>query len=83
MARIDVQACGTVRLDLASGRPTRAPSSFHKISIEHLHRYLSEFELRFNERRNLERFENMVSMTAQTSPLTYRALVDGADPVPF
>jgi len=57
--------------------------SFHKISIKHLHRYLSEFEFRFNERKNGERFEKMVSMTAQTSPLTYRRLVDGIDPVPF
>lgn len=57
--------------------------SFHKISIKHLHRYLSEFEFRFNERGNKVRFEKMVSMTAQTSPLPYRTLVDGADPIPF
>jgi transposase-like protein len=51
--------------------------SFHRVSIKHLHRYLSEFEYRFNERKNAERFEQMVSKTAQTSPLTYRTLVDG------
>jgi transposase-like protein len=56
--------------------------SFHRVSIKHLHRYLSEFETRFNERKNTQRFEKMVSRTAQASPLTYRALVDGSVPIP-
>jgi transposase-like protein len=51
--------------------------SFHRVSIKHLHRYLSEFEFRFNERKNTGRFEKMVSRTAAASPLTYRALVHG------
>jgi hypothetical protein len=49
--------------------------SFHRVSIKHLHRYLSEFELRFNERKSSDRFEQMVTRTAQTSPLTYRKLI--------
>jgi len=51
--------------------------SFHRVSIKHLHRYLSEFEYRFNERKSDDRFEGMVSRTARTSPLPYRKLVDG------
>lgn len=31
--------------------------SFHHISIKHLHRYLSEFETRFNARKSDDRFE--------------------------
>lgn len=53
--------------------------SFHRVSIKHLHRYLSEFETRFNERKSTDRFEKMVSKTAQTSPLPYRALI--AEPI--
>ncbi len=49
--------------------------SFHRVSIKHLHRYLSEFERRFNERKSTTRFEDMVSRTAQTSPLTYQKLI--------
>lgn len=49
--------------------------SFHRVSIKHLHRYLSEFETRFNERKSTTRFEDMVSRTAQTSPLPYRKLI--------
>ncbi len=56
--------------------------SFHRVSIKHLFRYLNEFEHRFNERKNPQRFEAMVSRTAKTSPLTYRTLVDGPEPIP-
>jgi transposase-like protein len=49
--------------------------SFHRVSIKHLHRYLSEFEHRFNERKDGMRFENLVSRTGQTSPLPYRKLI--------
>jgi hypothetical protein len=55
--------------------------SFHRVSIKHLHRYLSEFEHRFNQRKNTQRFEQMVSQTAKASPLTYRTLVDGPAPL--
>ncbi|MGA8530380.1 MAG: IS1595 family transposase [Acidobacteriaceae bacterium] len=49
--------------------------SFHRVSIKHLHRYLSEFEHRFNERKNGQRFEDVVSRTAQTAPLPYQKLI--------
>jgi hypothetical protein len=49
--------------------------SFHRVSIKHLYRYLNEFEFRFNERKNLSRFEQMVGRTAQTSPLPYQKLI--------
>jgi hypothetical protein len=49
--------------------------SFHRVSIKHLHRYLSEFEHRFNERKSATRFEDMVSRTGRTSPLPYRTLI--------
>jgi transposase-like protein len=58
--------------------------SFHRVSIKHLHRYLSEFEYRFNERKSEDRFGGMVSRTAQTSPLPYRTLIQKPEPTePF
>ena len=57
--------------------------NFHAVSIKHLHRYLSEFEFRFNERKNLQRFEKVVSRIAQTSPLLYRELVADPTEKPF
>lgn len=45
--------------------------SYHKVSIKHLHRYLSEFETRFNGRKATDRFE----------PTLRRML--GADPMPY
>jgi len=49
--------------------------SFHRVSIKHLHRYLREFELRFNERKAADRFTDMVARIARTSPLTYQNLI--------
>ena len=49
--------------------------SFHRVSIKHLHRYLAEFQHRFNERKAEDRFKDLVMRVAQTSPLTYRKLV--------
>jgi hypothetical protein len=49
--------------------------SFHRVSIKHLHRYLSEFEHRFNHRKSDNRFEEMVSRTGRTSPLPYQKLI--------
>jgi transposase-like protein len=48
--------------------------SFHRVSIKHLHRYLSEFEFRFNERRNAERFQKTLGHMMQTAPMPYAAL---------
>jgi len=50
--------------------------SFHHVSAKHLHRYLSEFDHRFNRRKTPTRFIDLVTRTGQTSPLPYRKLVD-------
>lgn len=49
--------------------------SFHHISAKHLHRYLSEFEHRFNRRKMATRFNDLVARGGRTSPLPYRKLV--------
>lgn len=49
--------------------------SYHAVSIKHLHRYLAEFEYRFNNRKTADRFTEMVKRTAQFSPLPFRELV--------
>jgi hypothetical protein len=51
--------------------------SFHQISAKHLHRYLAEFECRFNIRRFDDRFIAIVSRMMQTQPMSYRALTAG------
>jgi hypothetical protein len=48
--------------------------SFHRVSIKHLHRYLTEFEYRFNERKNTDRFEKTLGRLLQAIPLQYKAL---------
>ena len=53
--------------------------SFHRISIKHLHRYLAEFQYRFNARNDADRFERMVRRLLQTDTMQYRQLI--ADPV--
>ena len=50
--------------------------SFHRVSIEHLHRYLSEFEWRFNERRAADRFSATLKRMVITDPLTYADLTE-------
>jgi transposase-like protein len=49
--------------------------SFHHVSAKHLHRYLSEFNHRFNRRKMPARFTDLVTRSGQTSPLPYRELV--------
>jgi hypothetical protein len=49
--------------------------SFHRISIKHLHRYLSEFEYRFNRRQNANRFEETLSRMAKVKPMPFENLV--------
>ncbi len=53
--------------------------SFHRISIKHLHRYLAEFQYRFNARNDADRFERMVQRLLQTETMEYKQLI--ADPV--
>jgi transposase-like protein len=45
--------------------------NFHIVSIKHLHRYLSEFEFRFNERKNIHRFQKTLGRMMQAEPLEY------------
>src|SRR5204862_7136859 len=53
--------------------------SFHRISIKHLHRYLAEFQYRFNARNDADRFERMVRRLLQTDTMQYKQLI--AEPV--
>jgi transposase-like protein len=51
--------------------------SFHRVSIKHLHRYLAEFEWRFNARKDANRFEQtvgrMLNSGAMPSRRAYRS----------
>jgi transposase-like protein len=53
--------------------------SFHMISGKHLHRYLSEFEYRFNERKDPFRFENTVCNMTETEAMPYAELIGKID----
>ena len=48
--------------------------SFHRVSIKHLHRYLTEFEYRFNARKAADRFSMTLSEMMGTQPMPYAAL---------
>jgi hypothetical protein len=48
--------------------------SFHIVSIKHLHRYLAEFEFRFNERKNPQRFQKTLARMMQAEPVEYKFL---------
>ena len=48
--------------------------SFHRVTIKHLHRYLSEFEYRFNNRKNPEMFADTVRRMTKSGALQYKAL---------
>jgi len=48
--------------------------SFHRVSIKHLHRYLSEFEYRFNARCASHRFEMAVGEMVTTKPMQFKEL---------
>jgi transposase-like protein len=52
--------------------------SFHRVSIKHLHRYLTEFEFRFNERRNVDRFKLTVTEMLKTKPMPMKQLTADA-----
>ena len=49
--------------------------SFHRVSIKHLHRYLSEFEYRFNQRKAQDRFSMTVAAMLKEIPMPYKQLV--------
>jgi hypothetical protein len=48
--------------------------SFHRVSIKHLHRYLTEFEFRFNERSNGARFDKTAQRMLKCKTMPYKAL---------
>jgi len=57
---------------------------FHKLSAKHLHRYLAEFEYRFNHRHSHEMFAEIVRRLAGIKPLPFATLTsDPAADVPF
>jgi len=49
--------------------------SFHKVSHKHLHRYLSEFEYRFNGRKEPDLFGQTVARMVGTGNLEYKELI--------
>jgi transposase-like protein len=49
--------------------------SYHRISIKHLHRYLSEFETRFNARKAEDRFNPVLRRMLGVDPMPYADLV--------
>jgi transposase-like protein len=49
--------------------------SFHRVSIKHLHRYLSEFEFRFNIRKDEDRFSKTLRRMAGIAPMPYVELI--------
>lgn len=48
--------------------------SFHRVSIKHLHRYLAEFEWRFNARKDDDRFEQTVGRMLRSNAIQYKEL---------
>lgn len=48
--------------------------SYHRVSIKHLHRYLSEFEFKWNNRENQEVFAAVIAGLVVKSALRYKAL---------
>lgn len=51
--------------------------SFHRVSIKHLHRYLSEFEYRFNARKAADRFNMTLANMLGVAPMPYAELTAG------
>jgi hypothetical protein len=49
--------------------------SFHSVSGKHLHRYLSEFEYRFNRRKDADLFGATVASMVGTKEMKYRELI--------
>ncbi|MFC5864268.1 IS1595 family transposase [Acidicapsa dinghuensis] len=49
--------------------------SYHQVSIKHLHRYLSEFETRFNARKEKDRFNPTLRRMLGVEPMPYAELV--------
>ena len=50
--------------------------SFHQISVKHLHRYLSEFQFRWNNRKHQEIFMLVIAALVIGSALPYAKLIE-------
>jgi transposase-like protein len=49
--------------------------SFHQVSIKHLHRYLSEFQFRWNNRESQQMFAMVIAALVIGSALPYAELI--------
>jgi transposase-like protein len=56
--------------------------SFHQISVKHLHRYLSEFQFRWNSRETQEIFMLVVAALVIGTALPYKKLIESIDEQP-
>jgi len=56
---------------------------YHKLSAKHLHRYLSEFEYRFNRRNNADVFIETVRRLCGFKPLRFAERTSDPEAVPF
>lgn len=50
--------------------------SYHQVSIKHLHRYLSEFQFKWNNRKNAEMFALVIAALVIGTALTYNDLIE-------
>jgi hypothetical protein len=51
--------------------------SFHRVSIKHLHRYLTEFEYRLNARKAADRFNMTLANMLEAKTMPYAELTAG------
>jgi hypothetical protein len=56
--------------------------SFHQISVKHLHRYLSEFQFRWNNRKAQEIFALVIAALVIGSAMPYQELIAAVDAEP-
>lgn len=56
--------------------------SYHQISIKHLHRYLAEFQFRWNNRKTQDIFVLVIAALVIGHALTYKELVASVDTQP-
>jgi transposase-like protein len=73
---------GEVSTNVAEGYFSQLKRSIdgthHHVSVEHLHRYLSEFDFRYNTRKANDSVRMRALMTTTARRLTYKPLIDGA-----
>jgi hypothetical protein len=56
--------------------------SFHQISVKHLHRYLSEFQFRWNNRKAQSIFLLVIAALVIGEALPYKKLIASIDETP-